>query len=66
MKKDFIKLELTTLETKTLRGDLIGVFNVLKGYENIDIDFFNISQSSHSLKINKKSQIRCCEIVFQQ
>jgi len=39
MKKDFIKLELITLETKTLRGDLIGVFNVLKGYENIDIDF---------------------------
>jgi len=41
-----------------LRGDLIEVFKILEGYENIDQEvFFNMSQSSirgHSLKLNKK------------
>jgi len=41
-----------------LRGDLIEVFKILKGYENIDQEmFFDMSQSNlrgHSLKLNKK------------
>ena len=31
---------LTTLETRRLRGDLIEVFKILNGYENIDRNFF--------------------------
>ncbi len=31
---------LTTLETRRLRGDQIEVFKILKGYENIDSNFF--------------------------
>jgi len=51
-------LDLTTLETRILRGDLIEVFKILKGYKNIDQEvFFDMSQSNlrgHSLKLNKK------------
>ena len=51
-------LDLTTLETRMLRGDLIEVFKILKGYENIDQEVsFDISESSlcgHLLKLNKK------------
>ena len=32
--------ELTTLETRRLRGDLIEVFKILNGYENIDYNIF--------------------------
>ena len=43
---------------KRTRGDLIEVFKILKGYENIDREmFFDMSQSNlrgHSLKLNKK------------
>ena len=31
---------LTTLETRTLRGDQIEVFKILNGYENIDSNIF--------------------------
>ena len=44
---------LTTLETRRLRGDLIEVFKILNGYENIDRIFF-----SHSKKITKLDDMR--------
>ena len=33
-------LGVTTLETRRLRGDLIEVFKILEGYENIDQEVF--------------------------
>ena len=33
--------ELTTLETRRLRGDQIEVFRILNGYENIDRNIFS-------------------------
>ena len=47
-----------SVNSSRLRGDLIEVFKILKGYENIDREmFFDMSQSNlrgHSLKLNKK------------
>ena len=35
-------LNLTTLDTRRLRGDLIEVFKILKGFENVDpLTFLN-------------------------
>jgi len=40
------KFELTTLETRRLRGDLIEVFKTFNGFDNIMLnDFFKLSQS---------------------
>jgi len=51
------KLGLTTLETRRLRGDLIEVFKIIKGFEDIDKDiFFKCSHTElrgHSLKLYK-------------
>ena len=48
---------ITTLDTRRLRGDLIEVFNIFKGFENVDpIKFFELSTTpirGHSLKIVK-------------
>ena len=39
-------LNLTTLETRRLRGDLIEVFKIFKGFDNLDPrKFFDLSQA---------------------
>ena len=51
------KFGLTTLEMRRLRGDLIEVFKIFKGFDNIKLnDFFKLSSTSlrgHILKIYK-------------
>jgi len=53
------KFGLTTLETRRLRGDLIEVFKMFKGFDNIMLslnDFFKLSSTTligHTLKIYK-------------
>ena len=46
---------LTTLETKRLRGDLIKVFKILNGYENIDRNIFSHPRkiAGHEVKLVK-------------
>jgi hypothetical protein len=50
-------LNLTTLETRRLRGDLIEVFKIFKGFDNLDPTmFFELSTAptrGHSLKLIK-------------
>ena len=54
-------LGLTTLETRRIRGDLIEVFKIFKGFDNIHYNrFFQMAGSltrGQKLKIFKK---RCC------
>ena len=53
------RLNITTLETRRLRGDLIEVFQIVKGFYNVDFrNFFHLSITGlrgHSLKIFKPS-----------
>ena len=53
------RLNITTLETRRLRGDLIKVFKIVKGFDNVDFrNFFHLSTKGlrgHSLKIFKPS-----------
>ena len=50
-------LNITTLETRRLRGDLIEVLKIFKGFDNLDSSkFFDLSQAhtrGHSLKLIK-------------
>ena len=53
------RLNITTLETRRLRGDLIEVFKIVKGVDNVDFrNFFHLSTAGlrgHSLKTFKPS-----------
>ena len=62
-------LNLTTLETRRLRGDLIEVFKILKGIDDIDYhNFFtlcNTSTRGHSMKLFKHgSRLDCRKYTF--
>ena len=50
-------MKLTTLETKRLRGDLIEVFKMFRGFDNLDPSlFFELNSAptrGHSLKLVK-------------
>ena len=52
------KCALTTLETRRLRGDLIELFKIVKGFEGIDVADLNLQFSSigrgHMFKLYKK------------
>ena len=66
-----IFLELTTLETRRLRGDLIEVFKIFKGYDDLQPSkFFNLSINltrGHSLKLFKdRFNLDCRKFVFSQ
>ena len=56
------KLGLTTLETRRLRGDIIEVFKIFKGFENVSYNtYFTFSQSGlrgHSFKLYKPNCAR--------
>jgi len=50
------KLGLTTLEIRRLRGDIIEVLKIFKGFENVSYTYFTLSQSGlrgHSFKLYK-------------
>ena len=53
------KLGITTLETRRLRGDLIEVFKIIKGFDKVDyLKFFHLSTTGligHNLKLFKPS-----------
>ena len=53
------RLNITTLEIRRLRGDLIEVFKIVKGFDDVDFrNFFHLSTTGlrgHSLKIFKPS-----------
>ena len=64
-------LGLTTLETRRLRGDLIEVFKIFKGYDDLDPSFFFVKANTvcrgHSLKLHKfRSNLDIRKFSFSQ
>src|SRR5664279_2348951 len=63
---------LTTLETRMLRGDLIEVLKILKGFDDVDSSrFFDLSSErrtrGHMLKLFKPGcNLDCRKFVFSQ
>jgi hypothetical protein len=59
------KLNLTSLETRRLRGDLIEVFKMFKGFDDVNVhDYFTMGNSSlrgHSLKLFKSRFVSDCD-----
>ena len=53
------RLGITTLETRRIRGDLIEVFKIIKGFDKVDyLEFFHLSTTGlrgHNLKLFKPS-----------
>jgi len=51
------RLQLTTLESRRVRGDLIEVYKIMNGFEDIDyMEYFNISSTclrGHERKVYK-------------
>ena len=63
------RLRLTTLETRRLRGDLLEVFKIMKGIDNVDYrDFFVLSTNrsrGHSMKLFKvRFETNCGKFMF--
>ena len=66
-----IFLELTTLETRRLRGDLIEVFKIFKGYDDLKPSkFLNLNTNltrGHSLKLFKgRFNLDCRKFFFSR
>ena len=64
-------MNLTTLETRRLRGDLIEVFKIFKGYDDLQPSkFFNLSTDltrGHSFKLFKgRLNLDCRKFVFHE
>ena len=68
----FRKIGLPTRETRRMRGDLIEVFKILRGFENVDKNIFFKSSSTelrrHSEKLYQvRSRLDCrCYDFFQR
>ena len=63
------RLNITTLETRRLRGDLIQVFKIFKGYDNIQhSDLFTMASTElrgHELKVYKPQvHLDVCKYFF--
>jgi len=51
-----VKLNLTTVETRRLRGDLIKTFKILRGFSDVNRDDFFVLSTNHlRLKLFKNS-----------
>ena len=64
-------LGLTTLETRRLRGDLIEVFKIFKGYDNLDPSIFFVKANTvcrgHCYKLQKfRSNLDIRKFSFSQ
>ena len=63
------KLNLTTLDTRRLRGDLPEMFKIIKGFDNVDYNkFFKLSDNrlrGHSFKLFKSGcRLDCRKFSF--